>query len=146
LIRTANGALIDLRYDTASARPHPSTTYYALQGLKASYESRGDQIWIERVSRSLAWESLDEHAEKYEDPKWKTWREEAKKTAHGGADFFVIREFLEAIRAGRPSPIDVYDAVTWSSIIPLSARSIRSGGKPVDIPDFTRGKWKRMTV
>ncbi len=142
LIRTANGAVIDLRYDTASARPHPTTTYQAVQGLKASYESRGDQIWIEKLSRGLAWEPLSKYAEKYEHPQWRMWQKEAKETGHGGTDFFVIREFIGAIRAGRPSPVNVYDAVTWSCIIPLSGESIRGGGKPVEIPDFTRGKWK----
>jgi predicted dehydrogenase len=145
LIRTANGALIDLRYDTSSARPYPTTTYYALQGLKASYDSRGEQIWMEGFSPTLAWEPLTKHAEKYEHPKWRSWQKEAEKTAHGGTDFFVVREFIEAVRAGGPSPVDVYDAVTWSSIMPLSAESIRSGGKPVEIPDFTRGKWRKAT-
>jgi predicted dehydrogenase len=142
LIETAKGAVIDLRYDTASARPHPSTTYNAIQGLKASYESDGDRIWIEGVSKGYDWESLGKYAEKYEHPKWRRWQEEAQRTAHGGADFFIVREFVEAVRAGGPSPIDVYDAVTWSCIMPLSAESIRGGGKPVEIPDFTRGKWK----
>jgi len=142
LIRTANGAVIDLRYDTASARPHPTTIYNALQGLKTSYESEGDKIWIEGVSKGYGWEALSKYAQQYDHPKWKRWQEEARKTGHGGADFFEVREFIDAVRAGGPSPIDVYDAVTWSSIIPLSAESIRGGGKPVEIPDFTRGKWK----
>ena len=143
LIRTMNGALIDLRYDTSSARPHPTTTYFALQGLKASYESKGEQIWIEGVSPGLAWEPLFKYADKYEHPMWRSSQKEAEETAHGGTDFFVIREFIDAVRGGRPSPVDVYDAVTWSSIIPLSAESIRAGGKPVEIPDFTRGKWRK---
>jgi len=146
LIRTANGAVIDLRYDTASARPHPTTIYLALQGLKASYESKGENIWIEGASKHLAWEPLSKYAKKYEHPMWKMWQEAAKKTGHGGADFFEVREFIGAVRAGRSSPVDVYDAVTWSSIIPLSAKSIGGGGKPVDIPDFTRGKWKKGNV
>jgi predicted dehydrogenase len=143
LIRTANGAVIDLRYDTASARPHPTTTYIALQGLKASYESRGESIWIEGASRGLAWEPLSKYADKYEHPMWKSAQKGAAKTGHGGIDALEVREFIKAVREGGPSPIDVYDAVTWSSIIPLSAASIRGGGKAVDIPDFTRGKWKK---
>ncbi len=142
LIRTVSGAVIVLRYDTSSARPHPATTYYALQGLKASYESEGEKIWVEGASRSLAWEPFSKYADQYEHPKWKAWQEEPEKTEDGGTDFFVVREFIEAVREGRPSPVDVYDAVTWSSIMPLSAESIRGGGKPVEIPDFTRGKWK----
>ena len=37
LIRTEKGRVIDLRYDIVSPRPHPQTTYYALQGTKGSY-------------------------------------------------------------------------------------------------------------
>ena len=38
-------------------------------------------------------------------------------------------------------PIDVYDAATWMAITPLSEKSIACGSAPVEIPDFTRGKW-----
>ncbi len=146
LIRTANGAVIDLRYDTASARPHPTTVYNALQGLTASYESDGERIWIEGVSKGYSWEPLSKHAERYDHPIWKRWQQEAEGSGHGGIDFLEVREFVDAIRSGGPSPIDVYDAVTWSSIIPLSAESIRGGGKPVEIPDFTRGKWRKASI
>ena len=30
-----------------------------------------------------------------------------------------------------------------SVIVPLSESSIESGSKPIKIPDFTRGKWKK---
>ena len=58
LIRTAKGAMIDLRYDISSPRPVPSTTYYSIQGTKASYDSRlGTQpspeggLWIDGRSQ-----------------------------------------------------------------------------------------------
>lgn len=143
LIRTARGAMIDLRYDTCSARPHPSTTYYALQGTTASYESRGERIWIEGKSRTLDWDPLADHAGPYQDPRWVAHGARAAKAGHGGADYFEIHEFIETIRSGRPSPIDGYDAAAWSSIIPLSAESIRRGGDSVEIPDFTGGAWER---
>jgi hypothetical protein len=38
--------------------------------------------------------------------------------------------------------MDVYDAATWSVLSPLSEVSVSRGGSPVEIPDFTRGKWK----
>ena len=37
-------------------------------------------------------------------------------------------------------PIDVY-AAAYMSISALSEQSIQRGGAPVDIPDFTHGKW-----
>jgi len=39
--------------------------------------------------------------------------------------------------------VDVYDAAAWSVVSPLSELSLSEGGKPVEIPDFTRGKWER---
>ncbi len=38
--------------------------------------------------------------------------------------------------------MDVYDAATWSSVIPLSEVSVSKGNAPVKFPDFTRGRWK----
>ena len=145
LIRTAKGAVIDLRYDTCSARPHPSTTYFTLQGVTASYQDNGSaqQIWVEGKSPGYTWEPLSNHAAAYEHPLWKRAGAEAGKTGHGGADYFVIAEFLDAVRSGRPAPIDACDAAAWSCIIPLSAASLRAGGAPQEIPDFTRGAWEK---
>ncbi len=142
LIRTAKGALIDLRYDTKSARPHPSTCYHSLQGVEASYDSRIDGVWIEGRSPGRSWEPLQKHAEEFEDPLWTRGREQAAGSGHGGADFFVVRAFLDAVRSGGPAPIDVYDAAALSAIIPLSAKSLAEGSRPQEIPDFTRGKWQ----
>jgi len=142
LIRTAKGVLIDLRYDTKSARPHPSTTYYSLQGTKASYESRLDSIWIEGRSKGNQWEPVEGYAKEFEHPMWTRHRQRAEGSGHRGGDFMVVRAFLEATRSGGPAPIDACDAAAWSSIIPLSAKSIAEGGRPQEIPDFTEGKWE----
>jgi predicted dehydrogenase len=143
LIRTARGAVIDLRYDTISARPHPSTTYYTLQGEKASYQDDGarQEIWVDGKSKEYSWEPLTNYAEPFEHPLWKAPNEAARKSGHGGADYFVIAEFLDAVRTGKRPPVDVYDAAAWSCIMPLSAASIRADGEPQAIPDFTRGGW-----
>ena len=36
----------------------------------------------------------------------------------------------------------MYDAVAWSVIAPLSEASVADKSRPVDFPDFTRGKWR----
>jgi len=146
LIRTAKDAMIDLRYDTKSARPHPTTCYYSLQGLKASYDSRIAGIWIEGRTQGNRWEPAEKHLAEFDDPLWTEGQEKAKGTGHGGADFFCVRAFLDAVCSGGPSPIDVYDAAAWSSIIPLSAKSITEGNMPQKIPDFTKGKWEERKV
>ena len=38
--------------------------------------------------------------------------------------------------------IDVYDSALWSAIGPLSEQSVANRSNSVDVPDFTRGKWK----
>lgn len=156
LIRSRKGALITLRVDSCSPRPH-NMTHYALQGTKASYLSprfRGEDplIWIDgrspgfsppRDGRSAEWQSLWELASEFEHPRWRAWGEEARKAGHGGGDFFILEDFVNAVREGTPPPIDVYDAVTWSSLIPLSEKSVRQGGVPLEIPRF-RPKTERV--
>lgn len=142
LIQTASGALIDVRYDISSPRPAWGP-YFALQGTKGSFETRTQrQIWLEGRTEGRKWQPLADYATEFEPPKWRQFREQAQVTGHGGADFFVIHEFLEAVRSGGPSPVDVYDAVAWSCIIPLSHNSITEGGREQEVPDFTRGKWQ----
>jgi hypothetical protein len=143
LIRTAKGALIDLRFDMCSPRPVVSTTYYTLQGLKASYESAPQRIWIDGRSKGHAWEPVGPYAKEFEHPKWAQSKERAKGSGHGGCDFFVVQEFLDALRAGGPPPINACDAAAWSAIIPLTAKSIAEGGAAQEIPDFTKGKWEK---
>jgi len=144
VIRTANGAVIVLRMDASSPRPHDPTTHYALQGTRGAYHSErhsGEDplVWLEGASPQLAWESLWTHSPSHEHPYWQAWRAQAAHSGHGGGDFFVLRDFVSAVQNGTRPPIDVYDAVTWSSIAPLSMASVAQGGAPVPVPDFRRG-------
>jgi hypothetical protein len=138
LIRTQRGRLIEVRYDTASPRP-AGMGQYSLQGTKASYDSAFGlrKIYIEGRSKPEEWEDLEKYESEYNHPYWAKQGQQAKSTAHGGGDWFVIGDFLQAIRTGQ-SPIDIYDAVTWTSVRPLSEQSIRSGNQPVVVPDFRK--------
>jgi predicted dehydrogenase len=140
LIKTASGAMIDLRCDTLSSRPHRTTVYHTLQGETASYRSLTKDVWLESRSKAYKWDPLEQYMAEFDDPLWKQWEQHAKSSGHGGADFFVMKEFLDAVRNNSPSPIDAYDAAAWSCIMPLSAESIRLGSVPVDVPDFTGGR------
>jgi len=145
-IQTERGALIDLRFDIASARPH-QLMRYELQGTQAAYalpdgNHPAPLVWIEGRSssdpRGIAgdWEPLFNYRDEFAHPLWREHREEATKCGHGGGDFFMLREFAAAITENRPPLIDVYDAVTWSSITPLSVQSIAANGASVAVPDF----------
>jgi predicted dehydrogenase len=145
-IRTENGILIDLRLDWVSARPHHMTRY-ELQGTKASFSwpdgaKSEPLIWIEDRSPTnefgiaKEWEPLAKYRGEYEHPLWREHRENAEKAGHGGGDYFVLQEFSRAIREQRLPIIDVYDAVLWSSITPLSVESIAGGNIPIEVPNF----------
>lgn len=152
LIRTKQGVVITLRLDWASSRPH-NMTHYGLQGTTGAYlaaRHHGEEplVWIENLSpgrsehrpdQTLAsWEPLWNHTAKYEHSLWKNWRETAERADHGGGDFFVIHEFVSAILEKRRPLIDVYDAVLWSSVMPLSVQSVAAQGKPVAFPIFKK--------
>lgn len=152
LIRTRQGVVITLRLDWVSARPH-NMTHYGLQGTKGAYVSArhdGEEplVWLDGRSpgkseglvgqTSAKWESLWTHAAEFEHPLWRKWNEEAKQAGHGGGDFFVLDEFAGAILDKRRPAIDVYDAVLWSSVFPLSVQSVAEQGRPVPFPDFRK--------
>lgn len=136
LIRTAQGRLIEIRYDTSSPRPS-GMGQYSLQGTRGAYESAFGEhkVYLEGRSPQHRWEALDKYDTEFMHPYWAERGEQARKTGHGGGDYFVISDFLEAIRTGI-SPIDVYAAVTWSAIRPLSAASLAAGFGPVEFPEF----------
>ena len=70
------------------------------------------------------------------------WRQPVDTSwGHDGMDTQMFNDFLHCVEENKPMPIDVYDAATWMCISCLSEASIRKGGAPVEIPDFTRGKW-----
>ncbi len=146
VLKTLKGAVIVLRLDVLSPRPH-NCRHYVLQGDRGAYLSprhEGEEplVWIEGRSvadergTALQWDSLWKYAEEFEHPEWKEWGSYASGSGHGGGDFLVVKDFVDSVLDGKPPAIDVYDAVTWSCVVPLSAESIRRGGVPLQVPDF----------
>jgi predicted dehydrogenase len=145
LLRTVEGKLMVLHHDTNT--PHPQTSEYRLQGTKGIFTGNTRQIYIEgRSPKPHTYQSFDEYAKEYEHPVWKGLDPNRFKTSRGhggGATTPLMWERLaKALRSGERPDQDVYDAVTWSVISPLTERSVAAKSRPVDFPDFTRGKWK----
>ena len=138
LLRTESGALVSVRFDSASPRPH-RMGMFTLQGTEGSYD---DERGIYLEGSSPGWEPLAKHQDAHDHPFWRRHGAEAEKAGHQGGDFFTLLHFYDCLRRGRAPGIDVHDAVTWSALIELSRRSILAGGAPQEFPDFTAGKWK----
>jgi hypothetical protein len=84
--------------------------------------------------------------EKYAPAIVKKVGELAKKVGgHGGMDFLMDWRLIDCLRNGLPLDQDCYDAALWSSIAPLSEKSVANRSSSVDVPDFTMGSWKTNT-
>jgi len=141
VIKCANGQTIMLSHDTNSPRPY--SLNFRVQGTKGIWMRDNDSIYIEgRSPKEHVWESEEGYMAEYDHPLWKRFEEQASGSGHGGMDFFILRAFIESIKQNVPPPIDVYDAVSLSVICPLSEESISNNSASVEIPDFTREKWK----
>jgi len=141
MIKCANGETILITHDTNSPRPY--SLGFRVQGSRGIWMDDGDQIYLEKVSKTNdQWEPDAAYMKKHDHPLWQKFEKIAEGAGHGGMDYFVIRDFIESVKNRTTPPIDVYDAAAWSVISPLSEESIAKGSAPIPIPDFTRGKWK----
>mgnify|MGYP004629492393 FL=1 len=84
---------------------------------------------------------MEEYREAYDHPLWKEFLSDGVRGGHNGIDWLLMRAFIDAIKAGKSAPVDVYDAASWMAISTLSEQSIALGSAPVAIPDFTSGQW-----
>lgn len=140
MIKCANGETILITHDTNSPRPY--SLGFRVQGANGLWMDDGDQIYIEKKSKPHEWEADGDYMKKYDHPYWQQSGKEAEGAGHGGMDYFVIRDFIQSVKTKTAPPIDVYDAAAWSAISPLSEESIAKKSASIEIPDFTRGKWK----
>ena len=62
----------------------------------------------------------------------------ARKSGHGGGDFFMLYHFADAIRKGAQPYLDVYRGVAMSIVGIQAYRSALADGATVDIPDFRK--------
>ena len=135
-----NGETIILQHDTSLPRPY--SLGFRVQGTDGLWMDLNNSIHIEGVSKPHQWDDFKAYQDKYDHPVWRKYAAQAEGAGHGGMDFFVIHAFVEALKANAPMPIDIYDAVTWSAITPLSEQSIAANFQTLDFPDFTGGQWK----
>ena len=149
LIRTVDGKLVTLNFDTNT--PHPRE-YTRIQGTNGVYfDSRGmggPKIYLDGISpEAHEWEDAAKYMEQYRHPLLESYNppERPALRGHGGRTMktpLTWHLLVQALRNGTAPYFDVYDSVTSSVISPLTEQSVANGSKPVDFPDFTRGKWK----
>ncbi len=158
MIQTENGQTMHIQHDVMNPRPYSrmyqltGTEGFANKYMQEGYAFR-DVSNIEGVPDH---EDLNSHKfvpedvkkalmEKYKHPIQKEIEEEARKVGgHGGMDYIMDYRLVYCLLNGLPLDQDVYDAAEWSAIGELSRISIENNSSPVEVPDFTRGAWKKL--
>ena len=157
LCKTTSGALVDIRVDMLSNRPHGGG-YHALQGTKGCYEAArglGDRpkLWLDIFGSESSdretidtdpyqWRALQDFEGDFLPDYWRNASPEALASGHGGTDFFVVSDIIDAIREDKEPMIDVYRALDYTVPGLMSQISIAEGGRPVQIPNFREGEWE----
>lgn len=139
-IHCANGETILLQHDTNLPRPY--SLGFRVQGTEGLWMDVNKGIYIQdKSAKAHQWDEAKTWLDQYDHPLWKRWSKETEGAGHGGMDFFVIHAFIESIKRKTDTPLNVYDAATWSAITPLSERSVDLGNQTIEFPDFSGGKW-----
>lgn len=140
VIKTQKGRTIMLQHDVTSPRPYSRIHQVSgTKGIARTYPTP-------QISDSHQWFSEEEFARveaEYTPEITKRVGEMAQQVGgHGGMDALLMWRLIDCLRHGIALDMNVYDAATWSAVVPLSEHSVANRGLPVDFPDFTGGSWE----
>lgn len=166
IIKTALGRTIMVQWDESTPRPYSRLNLIqGTRGTAAGFPNRIalDYCWNNATPalrkllnlpedkpnegseyhRWIEGGGFDAFYEYFDHPLYKRMEAiAAKYGGHGGMDAIMNFRAIECLRTGMPLDQNVYEGAFWSSVTPLSRRSVAEDGMPQDFPDFTRGNWK----
>jgi len=156
MIKTKKGRSIMLQHDASTPSPHDRK--HGIYGTDGAARMDppprrlcvGNHKWInqkETYKAPAEWitegeKEYERLTEKYTPEIIRRMGDVTRGSGHGGADLMQAWRIVDCLRNGFPMDQDVYDAASWSSILPLSEWSVRHRSDSIDIPDFTAGSWK----
>lgn len=140
LCKTGTEKLIRVRLDMLSKRPHAMTNY-TLQGTKGAFEGarrRGENHWVWLVDyckEPNEWMPLESFEDEFLPEVWKDPPPEALQAGHGGGDYFVVMDFVDAVQGRKLPIVDIHKAMDMTLPGLVSQESIRRGGEWLEVPD-----------
>ena len=141
LIKCENGETILVKHDVSTPRPY--SRIHSLQGSKGMARKWPTKQIAFDHKKWLNEDEMKAMEAKYQHPLTKTMGELARKVGgHGGMDFIMDYRLMYCLKNGLPLDTNAYDAAAWSAVTPLGLDSVAKKSRTVDVPDFTRGKWK----
>ena len=135
LMQNSNGAIFSLRAGFTTPfgkKKSTSAHWYQIKGTEKSVEWARSKIDMGK--------SFDLENGWQEHPEWgcsdPNAAEEFRNASHGGADFYPIHYFIDAIQNDKTPPMDVYKAVECAAPAIIAVESARQGGMLLTVPDF----------
>ena len=146
-VTCAGGETILLKLDTTLPRSY--SRELVVRGTKGLYEQSTNSVfydgdeeyWEPSEFYTKVLNNAKKEEEEFLPDVWKKITPEEIAAGHGGMDAIEFRVFIDALKNGEEMPIDVYDAALWMSITAISEESIKMGGAPLPVPDYTSGAW-----
>jgi len=112
-------------------KAHTGAHWYQIKGTKATVETcRSTLDTMKKYTAGGEWQSMDWGTADPDEPEF------IRNATHGGADYYPISYFIDAIINDTDPPLDVYKAVETAAPAILAAESARKGGILLDVPDF----------
>lgn len=145
IITTEKGHTISVQH--CIALPHPYSRSFLLNGTKGfaqkyplpymTLDPEGD--------RMICGEELSPILQKYTHPFVKQYKEFGEQLCgRRWIDYAMDCRLIYCLHNGLPLDMDVYDAAEWSCLVELTNQSAAADGMPIEIPDFTRGRWQKL--
>lgn len=146
LIQTAAGITILQQLDVTTPRPYSRLqTICGSEGYAQKYPL--PTLRLADSDKLLTGEDALNKADGFmqKNPASGYWNEGRSIGVPNEMNYAMDCRLVHCLHYGLPLDIDVYDAAEWSAIAPLSKLSAEKGGMPVEVPDFTRGRWDVLT-
>lgn len=146
MIKCENGETIVIKLDTTLPRLYERGL--TVSGTKGFYCQTTEAVILDNgefnheVAPYKDAFFTQKNYEKYLPDDWKNISKEQIEAGHGGMDYIMLKNFFKAVKNKEEMPLDVYDGAVWMSVTALSSQSIANNSMPVEVPDFTRGKYK----
>ena len=145
LLRTELGRTASLHLDLHTPRPYSRLqSLSGSEGFLCKYPS--PTLQLRGWSEALIGDEVEDYLTREACSPLESWIQEGKdKGVKNVMNYVMDARLIHCLRHGQPLDLTVYDAALWSSVIELSARS-ESERRPVEIPDFTRGLWRKSSI
>jgi predicted dehydrogenase len=140
LVKTANGRTIMVQHNTNLPRPY--SRIHQLQGTKGIFQGYPNRLYIEGRGRAHQWVDAETLHEEYQHPLLKDLADRSAGAGHGGMDYVEDYRLIKCLNEGLPTDMNVYDAAALSCLVELTADSNARRSRAIDVPDFTRGRWR----